>query len=162
MLMTTLTLASVFNSTINKVDQSPIPMLKIERLAQVDNIDHGDIFGANRADFYLEVYVNGKMHKTDVVAKDDADPDWMIPLDVTTRYNKITIKAWDDDGGLERQDDHVDISPEPKKKNLSFTYDRFTGRIWGDVKSYFNKLIVSEGKGDDDKGRIEFRITKIW
>jgi hypothetical protein len=165
MVLTTITLATTLmahnavNVPLNK-PMNKMPMLKISRVAQIDNLDQGDALGANRADFYANVWINGKMTKTKSVSDDDAHPDWMIPLDTTKRYNKIKIAVWDDDGGFERTDDHADIHPAKGKKDITFTYDRYTARIWGDLEGYFGQTLVSIGGGDDDNAKIELSIVK--
>lgn len=136
------------------------PKLKITRVKQIDNLDQGDMFGANRADFYALVWINGKKTQTKTLAKDDGKPNWVIPLDMTERRNKITIRLMDDDGGFERHDDHADISPKPHHKDLTFTYDRFTGWVSGGIDGQFGQTLVSQGYGDDDIAHIEFMIFK--
>lgn len=160
MILTTMTLATAMIANNAPFAQQKMPMLKISRVTQLDNLDQGDALGANDADFYANVTINGKIHNTEKVAEDDAEPNWMIPLDTTQRYNKIKIALWDDDGGLERSDDHADINPKDNMKDITFTYDRYTGRLSGDVTGYFGQTMMSEGGGDDDKAKIEFAIVK--
>jgi len=161
MVLATFTLATTLmaHNTMS-VPMNKMPMLKISRVAQLDNLDKGDALGADDADFYANVTINGKLTKTEAYSEDDAKPNWMIPLDTKKRYNKIKIAVWDDDGGLERSDDHADIHPAKGKKDISFTYDRYTGRLWGDVDGSFGQTIVSIGGGDDDVARIELSIVK--
>ena len=137
------------------------PFLLIERVLQIDNLDQGDMFGKNRADFYANVTVNGVTTKTKILSKDDGFPYWEIPLDYTRRYQRIRIELMEEDGGLERADDHADINPRARRKDLSFTYDRYTGRISGEVQGRLNKSISSTGDGDDDNCRIAFMIKKV-
>ena len=154
--------------TLSAVQQTPsatppvrgMPYLHIERVEQIDNLDHGDMLGKDRADFYAIVTVNGIRTQTQVLASDDGRPNWNLPLDYTSRYSRITIRLMDDDGGLEDKDDHADISPRASHKDLTFVYDRSTGRISGAVRGRLNSTIVSEGLGDDDRARITFLIKK--
>lgn len=144
-----------------EMDLEGWPRLEIVRVEQRDNLDGGDWLGANRADFYAEVFVNGEEHTTDVIAKDDGEPEWVIPLDYTTRLSTIHVRLWDDDGAFERTDDHVDIDPDEDQKDLWFTYDRWTGKLSGDVEGWLNQEIVMMGDGEDsDQGRITFMIAK--
>lgn len=138
------------------------PYLRVIHLHAIDNLDKGDMFGKNRADFFAYVTVNGKMYKTKIMSKDDGYPNWMIPLDSSRRINKIHIALMDDDGGLEGKDDHVDINPRAQHKDLIFTYNRSTGRMTGDINGWFNKPVMSTGRGDDDKGSITFELTKAY
>jgi len=137
------------------------PFLLIERVEQMDNLDQGDMFGKNRADFYAIVKVNGRETKTKVLSKDDGYPYWEIPLDYTRRYSRVSINLMEEDGGLERGDDNADINPRRARKDVSFTYDRYTGRISGEVTGRLNRLIKSQGGGDDDVCRITFQIKKV-
>ncbi|MBS1715744.1 MAG: hypothetical protein JST30_15565 [Armatimonadetes bacterium] len=137
-----------------------MPYLSIQRVEQIDNLDKGDALGKNRADFYAIVTVNGVRTQTQVLATDDGRPDWNIPLDYSKRVSRITVRLMDDDGGLEAKDDHADICPKAHRKDLTFTYDRGTGRLSGDVRGRLNRSVVSEGLGDDDRARITFVVRK--
>lgn len=139
------------------------PYLEIKHIKMKDNVDAGDALGANRADLFAQVRVNGKTFKTEIVSMDDAEPMWKIPMDMTRRYSKVHLAIMDEDGGLEGKDDHIDINPRKGNKDLIFTYDRYTGRIWGAVSGKINGTIDSRGGGDDDKAEhISFVITKSW
>lgn len=140
--------------------QAGHPHLLVKHLHAIDNLDKGDALGANRADFFALVKVNGKTYKTEVMAKDDGNPNWKIPMDRTKRYSKVHISLMDEDGGLEAKDDHVDINPRKYQKDLIFTFDRTTGKISGAITGKLNRTFVSTGGGDDDKGTITFSITK--
>lgn len=137
-----------------------VPVLLIERVEQLVNLDHGDALGKNRADFYAIVTVNGRSHKTEVYSKDDAYPYWEIPLDMKSRYSNITVRIMEEDGGLEAKDDHADISPIQSYKDMRLKYDRHTGRVSGAVRGRLNQRFIQEGKGDDDRARITFKIYK--
>jgi hypothetical protein len=138
------------------------PYIWVKHLKAIDNVDAGDALGANRADFFALVKVNGVTYKTEIMSKDDGEPNWMIPIDMNRRYSKIHLSLMDEDGGLEGKDDHIDINPRKNRKDLEFTYDRYSGRIYGAVNGRFNETIESKGGGDDDKGMISFVITKSW
>lgn len=147
-------------SSTNGLQSGQLPMLHISHVKQIDNLDRGTPLGKNRADFYANITINGKLTKTEKYATDNGNPDWKIMLDTKKRMNKITIALWDDDGGLSGSDDHTDINPSTTTKNIVFTYDRYTGRIRGDVWGSFNDVLVSNGKDDEYKAEITFRITK--
>ncbi len=134
--------------------------IRVQHLHAIDNLDKGDMFGKNRADFFAYVTVDGVMYKTSIMSKDDGYPGWMIPIDTNRRVNKIHLALMDEDGGLEGKDDHVDINPLKYHKDLMFNYDRQTGRISGDVSGRYNRQITSRGGGDNDKGIITFEITR--
>lgn len=136
------------------------PYLSVRHLHAIDNLDKGDALGANRADFFAIVIVNGVTYKTEIMAKDDGSPNWIIPMDNKARYSKVHFTLMDEDGGLEGKDDHVDINPRRGHKDLIFTFDRKNGTISGNVVGKMNRKIVSKGGGDNDKGIITFVITK--
>ena len=164
MVVTALAVSSAFASVSQTLPFTPmypgVPVLLIERVEQIDNLDQGDMFGKNNADFYAIVTVNGKTTKTKVDSKDDARPYWQIPLDMSARYSDVTVRIMDDDGGLERKDDHADINPFPNRKDIRFWYDRDTGRVSGVVRGGLKDQFVMEGGGDDDRARITFMVYK--
>jgi hypothetical protein len=162
-MITTLALTSLMaTGTLPAPDWIPAgqPYLLVKHLHAIDNLDKGDMFGKNRADFYAMVDVNGTTYKTNIMAKDDGSPWWKIPMDRRNRISHIHIMLMDDDGGFEGKDDHVDINPRPGRKDLEFKFDRMTGRIFGAVAGHLNETFVSRGGGDDDKGIMTFVITK--
>ncbi|QYK52254.1 MAG: hypothetical protein KF824_08290 [Fimbriimonadaceae bacterium] len=160
MVLTTLSLATALITQPPMMTAQKYPMLLISKIQAMDNLDQGDALGANRADFYAKVKINKTDHVTEAFSADTAEPNWTFPLDMKQRVNKIHLSLWDDDGGLERTDDHVDISPKKGQKDLWFYYDRYTGKIWGDVDGSFGQTIVSIGSGDDDKAKIYLSIIK--
>jgi len=137
-----------------------LPMLHISSVKQIDNLDSGTPLGKNRADFYANITINGVLTKTEKYATDSGNPDWRVMLDTTKRMNTIKISLWDDDGGLAGNDDNADINPSTRTKDVTFTYDRYTGRVRGDVRGMFNDVLTSKGKDDEYKAEISFRITK--
>jgi hypothetical protein len=133
-------------------------MIVVDRVAQVDNLDKFDV-NPDRADFYAKVRIgNDKMQSTKNFSQDDGAPGWKITSTVTGRYVPIHIELWDDDGGLEEKDDHVDICPKGNKKNLDLMLDTQTGRVTGDVRGRRGQQIYAIGHGDDDKGKIWFVV----
>lgn len=134
--------------------------VKIWRVAQVDNLDKGDQLGTDRADFYSLVKIgNGELKRSGNHSDDDGHPGWEFYGEATGRYVPIRIKINDDDGGLEEQDDYVDISPVSNKKDLNIVLDTKTGRITGDIKGRRGQIIYSIGRGDNDKGKLWFSVS---
>ena len=72
-----------------KFIQAGRPYISVRRLHAIDNLDKGDALGANRADFFAIVIVNGTTYKTEIMSKDKGNPNWIIPLDRTKRYSKV-------------------------------------------------------------------------
>ena len=77
-----------------------------------------------------------------------------------SRYVPIRIKIDDDDGGMERKDDYVDVNPRKGKKDLNMILDTVTGRITGDVTGRRGQTLYSQGgRGDSDRGKVWFKIS---
>lgn len=133
--------------------------VKIWRVAQVDNLDKGDQLGTDRADFYALVKIgNGELTRSGNHSDDDGHPGWEFYGESSARMVPIRIKINDDDGGLEEQDDYVDVSPVSNKKDLNVMFDTKTGRISGDVRGRRGQIIYTIGRGDNDKGKLWFSI----
>jgi hypothetical protein len=133
--------------------------LRVSRVAQTNNLDKIDVFGSDKADFYTRMWIDGKeVGKTKVVSTDDGPVNWAWHLSTVNRYVSIKIRLMDDDGGLENQDDQVDINPMPNKKDLELTLDTETGRITGDMTGNRGMLMHAAGEGDDMRGQLWFTI----
>jgi hypothetical protein len=133
--------------------------IKIDRVAQTNNLDKIDAFGSDKADFYARVWINGKeMGKTKTVSTDDGPVNWTWSGNSGASTVRIKIRLMDDDGSLENQDDHVDINPLSKKKDLELVLDTETGHITGDITGHRGMLLHSAGEGDDMRGQIWFTI----
>ncbi len=131
----------------------------VHRVAQIDNLDKLDQLGSDKADFFMMLWVNGKdMGRTENVSTDDGPTTWRRNLSSSARYVKIRMRLMDDDGGLEKGDDHVDINPRSGKKDIDFTYDTRTGRITGDVTGRRGTTIHAKGSNDTDHGQMWFSI----
>jgi hypothetical protein len=133
--------------------------IRVDHVGQIDNLDQGDALGKNRADFFAMIWVNGQVYKSRNFSRDEGDPHWVLRVPVSSDTSTIRIKLMDDDGGLEKRDDHVDINPAGGAKDLILTFDAATGRITGDTEGTAGSWITSSGGGDDDRGRITFSIS---
>ena len=132
--------------------------IHINHVAQIDNVDQGDPLGRNRADFFTMIWVDGQVYKSRNFSRDDGDPNWVLRAPVTGDTTNVRIRLWDDDDGLEQRDDHIDINPAGKAKDLILTYNAATKEISGDVTGKAGEWITSSGGGDDDRGKIGFTI----
>lgn len=133
--------------------------VSIMRVAQIDNLDKGDWMKKDNADFYAMVTIGkGKAQKSVNHSDDDGHPGWNFRGSTTSRYVPIRIKIDDDDGGMERKDDYVDINSRKGKKDLNIILDTKTGRISGDIKGWRGQTLYSQGGGDSDRGKIWFKI----
>ncbi len=135
----------------------PMPKLIITRVEQVDNLDK-EFLGRDRADFYAVVTVDGVEFKTKVMAKDAGRPEWIIPLMPYKRFQNVCVRIMEDDGGLERRDDHVDINPMPGKKDLDLRVDTYYGKVLGDLKAEARKPLMVAGEGDSDRAKLTFWV----
>lgn len=134
--------------------------VSIMRVAQINNLDKGDWIKKDNADFYALVTIGkGRQQKSVNHSDDDGHPGWVFQGTSATRYVKIRIKIDDDDGGMERKDDYVDINRRAGKKDLNLVLDTKTGRITGDVTGRRGQTLYSQGGGDSDKGKVWFKIS---
>jgi len=140
-------------------ERKPVTV-SIMRVAQIDNLDKGDWMKKDNADFYAMVTIgNGRAQKSVNHSDDDGHPGWNFYGKSNGRYVKIRIKIDDDDGGMERKDDYVDINSRKGKKDLDLVLDTKTGRITGDVTGWRGKTLYSQGGGDSDRGKVWFKIS---
>ena len=131
----------------------------VHRVAQIDNLDKDLPFLEDRADFYAEIWIDGRYHRTPNMSKNDGRPYWRFTSSTYDRNVLIRMKLIDDDGGLERKDDYVDINRRSLDKDLVFTFDTWKGRITGDVSGSAGSMIHSFGAGDSTKGEIWFTVN---
>jgi hypothetical protein len=131
----------------------------IRRVKQIDDLDI-DLFGAQGADFFARVTIDGSTTRTPTVLDDDdTSPSWITSVNSTTSIVTIRIKLYDEDGGLRLGDDHCDINPANSKFDLVMTYNLQTGAIGGDAVGTRGNEIHVVGAGNDDKAEIWFTIN---
>ncbi len=149
----------LFSGNALASERKPVTV-SIMRVAQIDNLDKGDWMKKDNADFYAMVTIgNGQAQKSVNHSDDDGHPGWNFRQMTNSRYVKIRIKIDDDDGGMERKDDYVDINSRRGKKDLNLILDTKTGRISGDVTGRRGQTLYSQGGGDSDRGKIWFKIS---
>lgn len=130
----------------------------IHRLKEISNLDK-DFPRKDQADFFAQIWIAGKATNTRVMSKDDGWPNWRVRGWVPGNTTKIKIRIMDDDGGMEEDDDHVDVAPRIGDKDLDLTFNAKTGRVTGDVRGRRNQRIHARGGGEDsDKAEIWFSI----
>lgn len=131
----------------------------IHRVKQIDDLDHPTLgVTKDRADFRAQIWIDGKMWTSPVLSKDDGKPNWKFSVPAS-RKSTIRIKLIEDDGGLERKDDYVDINPKNDKKDLVLWYNKSTKRFVGDVNGRMGRVMHTKGGGDSSKGEIWFTIS---
>jgi hypothetical protein len=133
------------------------PKLVISRLKAIDNLD-ANILQADRADFFVIVFVNDIEHRTGVMSMDDGRPNWEVPLPAIGDPAVVRIRVMDDDGGLESGDDHVDISRAKDKKDVIFTWYPSSRTISGDLNGRQGQSFYTRGWYDGDKAHLWFSI----
>lgn len=133
----------------------------IDRVKQLDDLDKSTpMISKDRADFYVQIWINGRLWTSQNLSTDDGRPDWSFTVPVTTRTANIRIKLLDDDGGLEKRDDYVDVNPKANKKDLNLKFDTQTGKITGDVSGRKGQTLQSKGKYDSSQGQIWFTVSE--
>lgn len=133
--------------------------VNIHRVRQVDDLDKSTwLITKDRADFYAQIWINGRMWQSKNFSHDDGRPNWSFTVPADSRYVDIRIKLVDDDGGLEEKDDYVDINPLNDKKDLELRLDRQTGLLSGDIVGRRGQIIRSKGMYDSSQGEIWFSI----
>lgn len=153
-------IATLLASGAFAIAATPLPRrvtVSVSRVMQIDNLD-GDFVRADRADFYAQIWIGGKLHRTKTFISDDGNPAWRYGRRVSGDKIHMRLKLIDDDGGLEDRDDYVDINPRDGKKDLNFTLEVSTGRITGDVTGRRGQTIHSTGGKDGDKAEIWFVV----
>ncbi len=153
--------ATIGVSAASTKASKPTPVtVTIHRVKQNDDLDKPTVgITKDRADFYVKIWINGQLWTSKNFSTDDGKPkDWRFTVPVSSSTAKIKIKLCDDDGGLEEQDDFVDINPKDKKKDLDLVYSVSKGTISGDMKGKKNRQIHAKGKGDSSQGEIWFSV----
>lgn len=92
------------------------------------------------------------------MSKDDGRPNWRFTAPSGTNVANVRIKLVEDDGGLEKKDDFVDINPKANKKDLYLKFNQRTGRVSGDASGRRGQTIRSRGKYDSGQSEIWFTI----
>ena len=122
-------------------------VVQINRVRRIDPMDSPpDV----QADFYAQVLIDGVESTSPVSeSRDDITPQWSFSREARGESVQITIKLFDkDEGG---SDDHCDINPRVKEKDIRVNYNLRTGHITGDVTGLAQKLIRVHGAGPDTK-----------
>jgi len=132
--------------------------LIVHRVKQLNNLDADLPLEHDDADFFAYVWIDGQQFKTKNFSSDDGRPYWTITAFTKKDLVKVRIRLLDDDGGLENEDDHVDINKWSGEKDISFVFNTRTGRITGDVTGRARQMISAQGYGKNQKGRLWFTI----
>ena len=131
----------------------------VHRVAQIDNLDTDSFISTDRADFYAQVTIDGHREQSRVVReRDDVSPEWSFSRAVSENTVTITIRLFDEDGGLSGPDDECDINSLSRRTELNLTYDLLPGRISGDASGVRGSRIIAIGNGDTNRARLWFTV----
>ena len=109
------------------------------------------------ADFYAQITIDGVENTSAAIeSRNDVAPQWTFTRDVSAPTASIIIKLFDKDAA--GTDDHCDINPLARKRDIHITYDLIAGRITGDAGGVRQKLIHVVGSGDDKRAEIWFTV----
>lgn len=141
------------NKALGAPNGGHIVRVIIEHVTALDNLD---TFGG--ADFYADITIDGVAVRTPVVLDDnDIQPTWshVVQVPAARTDTAIEIALWDQDGGLNGADDHVDLQAE-SGRNLVFTVNLAT--CSGSCVAVLN----SSGT-ENDRASIQLRteVTKL-
>jgi len=131
----------------------------IHRVAQIDQLDKSFLIG-DAPDFYAEIWINGNYHKTANFSHSDGTPNWTFSAPVDAATADIKIRLWDDDGGWEGKDDHVDINPNKGEKDLNLSFNTQSGSLVNNLYGVVgSEYLYSQGGGEKGKAQIWFTVS---
>ena len=131
----------------------------IHRVAQIDQLDKSFLIG-DKPDFYAEIWIDGNYHRTSNFSHSDGKPYWTFSAPANGAVADIKIRLWDDDGGLEGKDDHVDINPMDGQKDLNLRFNTASGNLLNNVYAVVgSEYLYSQGGGEKGKAQIWFTVN---
>jgi hypothetical protein len=145
---------------VQREAMAPRPVtVRVHRARQIDNLDTDPIVTSNEADFYALVSIGGVERRSGTAGgHDDVRPDWRLSAPVSDGTVPITIRLFDEDGGLAGDDDSCDINSRAGRRELSLRYNLATGEITGDVTGRRGEVLHSRGAGDSSRAEVWFSI----
>ncbi|NEQ49515.1 MAG: S8 family serine peptidase [Leptolyngbya sp. SIO3F4] len=132
------------------IQQQGLVTVTINRL-RGGNSDNRNPFKPStaRTDFYTRVSFDSDPYSTNnwlrspTIGNDnDISPNWRLSKNITGITVPINVQAFDSDGFLQFEDDHLDIDPG-QGKDLNLSYNLFTGIITGDVSGLRGQQIYT-------------------
>ena len=134
------------------------------RTVAVKDLNDADTW-AGSADFYAKITVaNQQFIEAMQLDKGSITPAWttikFVDADLPT--TAIHYELWDEDGGLTGDDDHIDVHPDSRFKDLDFLYNLNTHQMGGiGIEGVFDapeRLLTVQGKSSD-RARLQFFVT---
>jgi hypothetical protein len=120
-----------------------------------------------KADFYANVTVAGqKFTEAMQLDKSSVNPAWTTMRFVRNNITSVPIlyQLWDEDGGVRGNDDHADINPKTKVRDLNFSLNVGTHALSGDLTGIHDSAataVTSTGKkSDSDRATVELYVTE--
>lgn len=131
-----------------------------------------DLNGADRSlglggdvDMYARITVNNQEYTEAMqLDRESIRPAWttMRFVDADLPVVIVHYELWDEDGALRGGDDHLDIHPDGRFKDLDFLFNMNTRQLGGQgIEGVFDspaRLFVTQGK-DSDRAQVQFFVT---
>ena len=119
-----------------------------------------------KADFYAQISVAGQTF-TEAMQLDKASisPAWKTLKFVRNTATQIPIRyqLWDEDGVLRGGDDHIDINPRSKVRDLNFSFSVGSHNLSGDISGVHdrstNPVKTNGAKPDSNRAVLQFYVT---
>ena len=136
------------------VSRSITVTVTVNRVRRIDVMDPLPDVGA---DFYARVTIGGEERESPVrESRGDVAPQWTFTREVSSETVPILIKLFDKD--LPGPDDHCDINPRIRVRDISINYNLRTGRFTGDVAGPRQRLTRMHGSGDTKRAEVWFTV----
>jgi hypothetical protein len=131
----------------------------VHRIAEIDDLDTNFLGIGDKPDFYAEIWIDGNYHKTENFSHSDGRPMWTFTAPATGNVADIRIRLWDDDGGLEGKDDHIDINPARGEKDLMIRFDTASGTLLNNTYGVVgSEYLYTQGGGEKGKAQLWFTV----
>jgi hypothetical protein len=162
--------ATLYELFSEAVSGRPALTVVIDNVVAKDCHDEGLAAPDCRADFFVEVCINGAWYRNEgnqIVDEDGISPGWAFGRDVGLSGSiPIRILLWDEDeeGSPGGDDDPSDIDPQTPvgERQLNFWVDLATGAISGeDISGTCGTPLVVEGECETDNDESIMTFTVI-
>jgi hypothetical protein len=160
--------AALAASVYVAVSAQPVAAIDVSVRVTIERIRALDGFGAEDADFYAVVNIDGnEFDNKDSPSQDanedddDISPNWEFARSVDASRGSIplTINIFDEDGFLRFDDDHADVDSRPGR-GLELSVTLAPCAISGDFNDGCGVSLVSAGT-QDDRAELTFKVEVI-